>query len=87
MDCRTEAQNISLEVLLKATNERKMDITPLREHALSLRNKIYQVQVNLTEEVYGIKKVEARLQEISVISTEFKTRTEEITETIEGKLT
>ena len=38
-----EAQNSSLEVLLKATNERKMDIAPLREHALLLRGKIYQV--------------------------------------------
>ena len=59
-----------------------MDITPLREHTLFLRNKIYQVQVKLAKEVYKIKKVEAWLQEISVISTEFKTRTEEIAETI-----
>ena len=64
-----------------------MDITHLREHALLLRNKIYQVQVKLTEEVYGIKKVEARLQDISVISTEFKTRTQKIAETIQGQLT
>ena len=54
---------------MKETNERKMDITPLKEHALSLRNKTYQVQVKLVEEVYRIKQVEARLQEISVIST------------------
>ena len=54
-----EAHNSSLEVLLKEANERKMDITPLREHALSLKNKIYQVQVKLVEEVYGIKQVES----------------------------
>ena len=46
---------------MKATNERKMDITPLREHALSLKNKIYQVQVKLVEEVYKIKQVEPKL--------------------------
>ena len=70
-----EAQNSSLEVPLKASNEWKMDIAPLREHTLLLRGKLYQVQVKLVEEVYGIKKVESRLLEILVISTEFKTRT------------
>ena len=41
-----------------------MDIAPLREKALFLIGKIYQVQVKLVEEVYKIKQVEARLQEI-----------------------
>ena len=63
---------------MKAANERKMDITPLKEHALSLKNKIYQVQVKLVEEVYRIKQVESPLQEILVTSTEFKTRIQEI---------
>ena len=39
-----EEQNGSLDTMLKATNENKIDITPLREHALLLRRKIYQVQ-------------------------------------------
>ena len=64
-----------------------MDIEPLREHAFLLRGNIYQVQVKLAEEVYRIKQVESRLQEISVISIEFKTRTQEIAETIKGQLT
>ena len=76
-----EAQNISLEVLLKATNEWNMDIKPMREHALLLRGKIYEVQVKLTEEVFKIKQVEARLQEISVVATEFKAKTQDIVET------
>ena len=38
-----EAQNSSLEALLKASNERKIDITPLRDNALLLRGKIYEV--------------------------------------------
>ena len=53
-----EAQNNSLEVQLKATNERKIDISPLREHAILLRRKIYQVQLKLEEEVYRIKQEE-----------------------------
>ena len=73
-----EAKNSSVDILLKVANERKMDIEPLREHALFLRGKIYQVQVKLEEEVYRIKQVESRLQEISVISIEFKTKIQEI---------
>ena len=84
---KVEAHNSSLEVLLKATNEQNIDIVPLREHALLLRGKIYQVQVKLAEEVFKIKQVEARLQEISVVVTEFKARTQEIAETIQGQLT
>ena len=67
---------------MKATNERKMDIAPLRDHIVLLRGKIYQVQVNLAEDVYRIKQVEDRLHEISMISIKFKARTQEITETI-----
>ena len=51
-----EAQNSSLEVLLKVTNERNMDITPIREHSLLFRGKIYQVQVELAEEVLKLSK-------------------------------
>ena len=64
-----------------------MDIKPLRECALMIRKKIYQLQLKLAEEVYKIKQVEARLQEISVISTEFKTRTQEIAKAIQGQQT
>ena len=46
---------------MKETNERKMDITPLKEHDLLLTNKIYQVQVKLAQEFYKIKQVEDRL--------------------------
>ena len=44
-----EAQNSSLELLLKAYNEQKMDITPLRKHALLIRGKMYHVLVKLVE--------------------------------------
>ena len=50
-----EVQKSSLEVILKVANERKIDIAPLREHALLLRRKIYQVQVKLAEEAFWIK--------------------------------
>ena len=80
-------QNSSLEVLLKASNERKIDIAPLREHALLLKRKIYQVQVKLEENFFRIKKAEDRLQDILIVATTFKDRTQEIAETLQGQLT
>ena len=65
-----------METLYKEANEQKMDITPLREHTFLLKRKIYQVQLKLTEEFYTVKQAEIRLQEISVISTDFKIRTQ-----------
>ena len=82
-----EAQNSSLEIHLKTTNDKKVDVTPLREHALLLKRKIYQVQLKIAEEVYMIKQAEAILQEISVISTDFRMRTQEIAKIIQGQLT
>ena len=82
-----EAQNSTLEVLLKDANERKIDIAPLKEHSLMLRGKIHQVQIKLAEEVFKIKQVEAWLQQISVVDTKFKEKTQEIFETLQGQLT
>ena len=59
-----------------------MDITPLREHTLLLKIKVYQVQVKLADEVYKIKQVESILQEISVIMTDLKKRAQEIAEVV-----
>ena len=82
-----EAQKSSLEVILKVANERKKYIAPLREHALLLRRKIYQVQVKLAEEAVWVKQVEDRLQEISIVATTFKERTQDIFEILQGQLT
>ena len=60
-----EAQKISLEVFLKAANEHRTDIAPLTKNALFLKNKIYQIQVQIRREVFKVKQIEDRLQEIS----------------------
>ena len=80
-----EAQNSSLEVLLKEANERNMDIAPLREHALLLRGKIYQVHVKLAEEVFK----ESRGSTVGDLSNSYRTQGKdlEIAETIQGQLT
>ena len=70
-----EAQNNSLKVLLKVENEQRMDIEPLTKHALMLRNKIYQMQLQIAEEVLKVRQVEARLEEILGIASRFKDKT------------
>ena len=53
-----EAHKSALEVLLKTANEQKEDIAPLKKEALFLRNKIYQMQVQIAEEVFKFKQIE-----------------------------
>ena len=67
-----EAQKDSLEVLLKVENEKRMDIETLTKHALMLRNKIYQMRLQIAGEVLKVWQVEARLEEISGIASQFK---------------
>ena len=81
-----EAQKSSLEVLLKVANEQRTDLSPLITHALMLRSKIYQMQVHIVEEVLKVRKVEARLEEISVIASQFKDKTQNVMEIIQGRL-
>ena len=71
-------------MLLKAKNEQKTDITPLIKHALFLRSKIYQMQVQIARDVFKVKQVEDRLQEISAKATEFKGKTQDVVEFIQG---
>ena len=73
-----ESHKSSLEVLLKEENEQRTDITPLTKRALFLKNKIYQMQGQITGEVFKVKQVEDRLQEISAIAIEFKEKTQDI---------
>ena len=82
-----EAQKASLEVLLKVENEQRMDIEPLTKHALMLRNKIYQMQLQIAEEVLKVRQVEARLEEISGIASQFKDKTQGIMEILQRRLT
>ena len=45
------------------------------------------MQVQIVEEVFKVRQVEAQLQEILVIATEFKDKTQEVVEVIQGLLT
>ena len=84
---KLEEHKSFLEVCFKETNKRKTNIAPLREHAILLRRKIYQVQVKLAEEAIWIKQAEEWLQEISTVATTFKEITQDIVEILQGQLT
>ena len=70
-----ETQKASLEVSLKATHEKKMDIEPLKKHALTLESKIHQMQLQIADEMLKVQQVESRLDEIVSTASYFLDRT------------
>ena len=76
-----------MDVLLKKKNEQKVDNALMTMQALFLRNKIYQVQVHIAEEVLKVKQIESRLEEISSIASQFRDKTQNVMEIIQGRLT
>ena len=67
-----EVQNQSLETQLKTTNERNPDITPFHDQAFLIRRKNHQAKLKLAEEIYKVKQVETRLNEIAEKSLNFR---------------
>ena len=82
-----EAQKSSLEVLLKVANEQITNLAPLTTRALMLRRKIYQMQVQSIEKVLKVRQEEDRLEEILVIASQFRDKTQNVMEIIQGRLT
>ena len=50
-----EVHNQSLQTQLKTSSERKLDITPFRDHAYLIRRNMHQVQLKLADKIYKIK--------------------------------
>ena len=75
-----EGQKDSLEVLLKAANDQRTDIKSLTKHALMVRYKIYQMQLQIVDEMLKGCQLEARLKEISGIASHFKDKTQDVLE-------
>ena len=44
-----------LETWIKVANERKLDITPFRNHSYLIQRNMYQVQLKLADEIYKIQ--------------------------------
>ena len=82
-----EAQKDSLEVLLKVANEQRTDIEPLMKHALMLRSKIYQMQLQIADEMLKFWQVETRLEEIVSTTSCILDKTQDILDILQGCLT
>ena len=52
-----------------------------------LRNKIYQMQLQIADEMLKVCQVEAILEEISGIASHFKDHTQDVLEILQGRLT
>ena len=62
--------------------EKKTYIEPLKKHAITLRNKIHQMQLQMVEERLKVQQVEIRLEEIISTASYFLDRTQDILEAL-----
>ena len=70
-----EDQKNLLEASLKLAMEKKVDIEPLKKHALMLRRKIYQTQLQIAEERLKVQQIDIKLEEIVSTTSYFLDRT------------
>ena len=75
-----KTQRIVKEVLLKAENEEETYIELLKKHALTLRSKIHQMQLQIAEEMLKVQQIETGLEEIVSTTSYFLDRTQDILE-------
>ena len=59
-----EEQKNSLNASLKGYMEHKADIRPLKEHVLTLRKRIHQIQIQIEDERCKVLQIDTRLEEI-----------------------
>ena len=77
-----EEQKNSLAASLKSAMEQKVDIEPLKKHALMLRKKIHQMQLQIAEERFKVEQIDIILEEIVNTTSYFLDRTQDILETL-----
>ena len=82
-----EDQKNSVEVSLKIAMEQEADVEPLQKHALMIKNKIHQMQLQMVEERFKVQQIEIRLKEIINTTSYFLDRTQDILETLQGRMT
>ena len=81
-----EEQNTSLTTSLKDAMEQKTNFQPFKEHVLTQRRKIHQLQVCIEEERYKILQIDTRLEEILDTTSYFLDRSQEILEILTGRM-
>ena len=72
---------------MKIDNEINKDITLFCSQSCTIRRKIHQVQMNLLGEIYKVKMVEKRLNEIAAESLNFRTRLIKFVEKFQSEFT
>ena len=79
-----EEQNTSLTASLKDAMELKTGIQPLKEHVLTQRRKIHQLQICIEDERCKILQINTRLEEIFDTTSYFLDRSQDILEMLTG---
>ena len=67
--------------------EQKTNIRPLKKHALMLLKKIHQMQLQMVEERFKVQQIDIILEEIVNTASYFLDRTQNILETLRGRMT
>ena len=81
-----EEHNTSLTTSLKDSMEQKTDFQPLKEHVLTQRRKIHQLQICIEEERCKILQIDTRLEEILDATSYFLDRSQDILEILTGRI-
>ena len=70
-----EEEKSSLAASMKSTMEQKVDIETLNKHALMIRKKIHQIQLQIAEEIFKVQQIDIRLEELVNTASYFLDRT------------
>ena len=71
---------------LKVANEKHPYIAPFRNQASLLQKEINHILLKLEGVMYGVKQIEARLEEIARGSSEFRKKLSDVTEIVKNQL-
>ena len=71
---------------MKEAKGQQTSIQPFKEHALTQRSKIHQLQVSIEEERCRVLKVDNRLEEILETTSYFVDRSRDILEVLTGRI-
>ena len=66
--------------------EQKADIRPLKEHVMILRKRIHQIQIQIEDERCKVLQIDTRLEEIINTTSYFLDRTQDILESLKGRM-
>ena len=81
-----EEQKKSLTTSLKGAMEQKADIRPLKEHVMILRKRIHQIQIQIEDERCNFLQIDTRLEEVVNTTSYFLDRTQDILESLKGRM-